>query len=266
MNEKYITCIVIAHGGILTEHTKQNTYDTIEFDTSINMNICTFAAPTEKCSYPPDLVIELKNYLLRDLTNLYNEGRLNDINNVSALFNQLVNQSQEDVLGTRYHGKDWAGFFSKNPHKTERWIVGHKYVDKKFDYDNTGLGNIELGVYILVNNVGIPFGSVYNHETLLEFIRDIEKLNVTNLFMWDMTCSVVYEPDEKSYIQDKRSLNLIGRQVMKYVDTTRGGNKKKNRKMRNKSKNKKSLKMKMKMKMKKTKKINKNNNKTKKNK
>jgi hypothetical protein len=242
MNEKYITCIVIAHGGLLTKHTIQNTYDTIEFETPINMNICAFAAPTETCRYPPDLLIDIKNYLLSNTTKLYNENRLNDINNVSAYFNQLVNQSQEDILGVRYHDKEWAGHFSKNMHKTERWITGHKYVNKKFDYDNTGL-NIDLGIYILANNVGIPFGSDYNYETLLELIRDIENLNVTNLFMWDMSCSVVYEPDEKFYIQDKRTLNLIGRQVLKYVDTTIGGNKKqKNRKIRNKSKNKKSSK------------------------
>jgi hypothetical protein len=234
---KYLTCVIIGHGGFLTKYDETNNPDLIEIITPVNFEMITFAAPTESCSYPPELLINLKDTLLTYL----NDENITD-NNINNVFQQAVNQSQIDVSRFRYGYKEWGGYFSETRYKfTENVISGNKYVEKIFK--DCPEADITCGIYILKNNVNIPTGTRIHIDnfTFTDMCTLFKtKYNIDEMFLLDCTCSVIYNPENTEYIKDPRKKRNIMNHFLKAVKINGG---KKNKLKYKKNKRKKTTKL-----------------------
>lgn len=215
-------------------------------NSNANLSICTFAVPTEACSYPEDTLIDLKNeliYRLRPQTELNDE-----------IFKNILYVGQRrGIHPFTYNSDVWAPYFTKRPQYTERWIYGKKYINKL--YTDDAEVPITCGVYVLQNNVGIQNGIDLSYSKdgteLKEFIEYFEQeYDVNKIYMLDATCSNVYNPEINDFITDP---NVIDN-VFKYGVSLMSAGKRHKRKKHRTNKNKKIKRNKNKRKKYKTKK------------
>lgn len=271
MDERYVACIIIGHGGMMTvrnenpisirSKSRRNQTNKIRWkheederriqpkehrimpmiiDLPINISLCTFAVPAESCAYPEDKLIALKDEMIYRLE-LHSENINNDI------FKNIVHTSQRShPIGFTYSSNEWAPYFTKRHEYSERWINGNKCINKKFT-DCHELP-IDCGVYILQNNVGIENGTILNYGNngiLFSELFDyfIDEYNVNKMYILDTTCSDVYNPEMNEYINDKYIINNIFKHGISLIS---GGKKNKKytlkKKVRKIRKNKKKIK------------------------
>lgn len=260
MYEKYVACMIIGHGGMLTlrndnfsiQNRRQRTSGTKKIkwkheeterrmqpkeysimpkiiDLPMNISLCTFSAPTETCAYPDTEVIALKEQLLHRLS-----GHSEDMND--EIFQNILYVSQRtQPIGFTYSSDEWAPHFSKKPEYTERWIHGNQCINKKFT--DCHEAEIDCGIYVIQNNIGIENGSIihYGDGILFSELFDYyaNEYDVNKMYILDTTCSVVYNPEMNAYITDKNIINNIFKHALKFI---RGGKKIKNKNKKRKNK------------------------------
>ena len=232
MTTRYVSCMIIAHGKIITEYTNQHIIDSVQVNTAVPFTIATFAGPAETCTYPPDELIKLKDTLLK-----YGEQVPDE--RIDQIFPQLVNQSQVDSLGVNYGDPTWANYFSNRPMFTENWIRGNNYIEKK--YTKCPDMQIECGIYILKNNVGITPGSLLDLHTPMYFSEIVhlfaERFKADHVYIVDCACSVVVDPDGNNTV-DSTTIRKISRNIVKLFSNGGKGGNKTNGKSKSKSKSK----------------------------
>jgi len=109
-NNNYISFLIIGHGGFLTqfdEETNNTELINCQFSTNINLNIGTFATPSESCVFPVDEMFNFRDKVIE----YSNDISLTD-ENYGATFQHLIQQAELDSKGIRYISDEWSGFFS----------------------------------------------------------------------------------------------------------------------------------------------------------
>lgn len=207
-------------------------------NTNSNISLCTFAVPTESCFYEDNTLIALKYDLLDRV------GNLSEIND-DIFKNVLYVGQRRGKEPYTYSSKDWAPYFTKRPQYTERWVHGKKHINKI--YKDAPESPVNCGIFMLQNNVGIKNGSLITHPedgmTLKEIVEYFEEdYGVNKLYILDVTCSVVYNPEMDDYIRDPNILDNIFKHGVSLMTAGKIKNKskrnkfKKNKFKRNKSK------------------------------
>jgi len=197
--QKYVSCVVVGHGQyakIIREPKTRTHMPQTYTDSTIQFNICTFAAPGETCMYPPRKAEQLKQ------TMITMAGQRNGPFSSGFPFDKFKNividsQKTIDPIIGQYGSDGWAPAFSPNPERTENWVIGDTYVDKRFseatEYKESD--GLESGIFILNNNVGLEIGTqisisggVYLHD-----IINMLKTNhgITDFYMLDVTCNAL---------------------------------------------------------------------------
>jgi hypothetical protein len=215
-SEKYISAVIIGHGGLVTQlNENSNTHELVrcDFSKSIKLNICTFAAPSEECSYAPETLLYLKDTLIE-------KSQEYDFSKES--FKILVVDSQLKASGFQYSSPEWSRFFSKKPRFTENWISGNSCFEKEYlNVEEDPLLEGKCGFYILKNNIGLPVGEFMEFDdgfnTLCSFISlFIDQFNVTNINILDCACSVLINREEKKL--SERGIRRMTRDVVKEIE------------------------------------------------
>lgn len=270
--ERYMACIIIAHGAFLTVNNKSynpfknyrhrnNPFTGRKFkfeeeeeekrtrpremaimpnlvDFPINVSLCNFAVPTESCEYPPMKLIALKDEMMRR----FNQYEItNDQNMNDELFKNIsyVSQRSSTALGVTYNDYPHLSTITKRPEYAERWIYGSRHINKIFtNCDELG---IKCGIYVVQNNIGIKngkmksFGNGMLFDELINYF--VEKYGVNKMYILDISCSEVYNPEMTEKITDREILYNIFNHARRMM---RGGKK---RKIKNKLKKCKSKKI-----------------------
>jgi hypothetical protein len=208
MSEKYAVFIITGHAGYNTDEER----NLIEYESKIPLSFYSFAAPTEMCSYPPQALLELKEYLIKDA----DSGILNEKD-----FQKKIKKAQKKVMNFRYSDPVWLEGITSFPDKTELCYTNQKkYFEKSFTFDCTEQG-IECGVYALHNNIGMEFGEkMFGVEDDIITMSDIvsvittDALNLNKAYIFDCTCSIIYDfnldqidltPEEQTLFLEKIS-------------------------------------------------------------
>jgi hypothetical protein len=238
--QKYVSCVVVGHGHYAEIVSGRETAPIIYEDTSIQFNICTFAAPGETCMYPPYKLELLKQTMItmagahRDEPGgPFSPSRLDK-------FKEIIIESQKaiDSLITRYSSPQWAPAFTPNSERTELITIGNRYVDKWFseatEYKESD--SLESGIFILNNNVELEIGTqisiaggVYLHDIINRL-----KTNhgITEFYMLDTTCNAqVGSRVVEKIARAVKSLNpqKFGGKLKKKRGTKKRSRKKKNK-------------------------------------
>ena len=237
--KKYVSCVVIGHGHYAEIVSGRETSPIIYEDTSIQFNICTFAAPGETCMYPPYKLERLKKIMI-DLakTERYAVGGPFSPSRLDK-FKEIIihSQMETDTVIPRYSSHDWAPAFTPNPERTELITIGNTYVDKRFSdapefKESDGL---ESGIFILNNNVGLEIGrqisiaeGVYLHD-IINMLKTTYSIN--EFYMLDTTCNAQL---------GSRVVEKIARAVKSLNPQTFGGKLKKKRRTKKRSRKKRS--------------------------
>jgi hypothetical protein len=203
-------------------------------NSNTNLSICTFAVPTESCSYPEDTLINLKNELIYRLRQ---ETQMND-----EIFKNILYVGQRRGREPFTYSSDvWAPYFTKRPQYTERWIYGKKYINKL--YTDAPESPIDCGVYVLQNNVGIQNGVYLSYsqdgtelKELIEYFE--EEYDVNKIYMLDTTCSNVYNPEMNNFITDTNIIDNVFKYGVSLMSAGKRHKRKKHKTNKNKKKNK----------------------------
>lgn len=209
----YVACMFIGHGTFLTERNREGIAELVPIETSpLELNICTFAPPGEGCFYPPDALISLKDTLINFSSQIEDE-------NFERTFQQTLTMAQaESVLGRLYYDPEWAPYFNKRYQFSGLCKKTYRYFEKKFSSDE----EINSGVYIIKNNIGLPNNSILSFDNpQFQTLKNITNyfnnlhLHVEKLFILDATCSVFLNLEKNGYINDRRTISRLGNDLVK---------------------------------------------------
>ena len=241
--KKYVSCVVVGHGHYaeIIRDSKSRTHMPQTYtDSTIQFNICTFAAPGETCMYPPYKAEQLKQTMITMARAPRDEpGGPFSSGSPFDKFKNIVIESQEaiDPIISRYRSDDWAPAFTPHPERTENWVIGNTYVDKRFSEETEykESDGLESGIFILNNNVGLEIGTqisiadgIYLHD-IINRLKTTYSIN--EFYMLDTTCNAQL---------GSRVVEKIARAVKSLNPQTFGGKLKKKRRTKKRSRKKRS--------------------------
>ena len=228
MDEKVAILVINAHGKYPVD--KKNATDIYNFgvyeleelvfeDTKVSY--CAFAEPGKPyANYP-----SMSSGILNGIVN-YNPTTIN--NNLKDYIVRLqleVSQKLADnslireETGFRYAQKTFGdNSFRRplDPHRTETWTIGNKCYNKIFtSFTKEDEEPQDSGVYFGYNNIGIEPGTLLFSSSIcnkfsLEYVKNLcEDLQLTSVYIIDLTCSPFYDVKNGRYIVYE-TLNLTG--------------------------------------------------------
>lgn len=228
MNERAAIVVINAHGKYPVD--KKNATDIYNFGVyeleelvfeHTKVSYCAFAEPGKPyANYP-----SMSSGILNGIVN-YNPTTIN--NNLKDYIVRLqleVSQKLADnslireETGFRYAQKTFGdNSFRRplDPHRTETWTIGNKCYNKIFtSFTKEDEEPQDSGVYFGYNNIGIEPGTLLFSSSIcnkfsLEDVKNLcEDLQLTSVYIIDLTCSPFYDVKNGRYIVYE-TLNLIG--------------------------------------------------------
>lgn len=183
--------------------------------THTKVSYCAFAEPGKPyANYP-----SMSSGILNGIVN-YNPTTIN--NNLKDYIVRLqleVSQKLADKslireeTGFRYAQKTFGdNSFRRplDPHRTETWTIGNKCYNKIFtSFTKEDEEPQDSGVYFGYNNIGIEPGTLLFSSSIcnkfsLEYVKNLcENLQLTSVYIIDLTCSPFYDVTNGRYIVDE---------------------------------------------------------------
>lgn len=197
----YVCMVYMGHGGIKSKPTAHGIPSILKKQTSIQLHIGSFAAPTEACYWPIQHFGEFRRYIESHTPNIQrsvNESKSKPDKHVREQYTQLILRAQKDVVGHVY-GEDWMKYTEMTtayPDQQMNWNKSHHYAEKLYNLKEEKHG--QTGWFVMANNIGIHPGAKLLLPTpyvyLTEIIQMLEHASVTHLYMVDVSCATVLNP------------------------------------------------------------------------
>lgn len=224
--EQFVVLVICGHGGIVTEYTgrkkKRPLTDAADilkinpvFEISqAKLDIITFAAPTEVCTYTPEGLRNLRVNLGKLIKK--NPQKYTSESGQIKFKTAVADVQKLGTLGVRYRSAEWAidPNLTGAPNYTENHYIGKKYPEKKFTFEGD---EGKFGVFLVHTNIAdIP---IMDYRPFLQeiqksddglYLSDIigyfNSAGVTKIYIMDATCSVI---DDEHQIATDHILQVL---------------------------------------------------------